>query len=58
MIFDKSTVGKKIRNKKTGEITRVEYYAASPSVGLANGIGFCTSSGLSDDWELYNEKEN
>ena len=48
-------VGKKVINKITKKIAKVEYYAGEPSVGLDNGIGFCINSLVSKEWEEYKE---
>jgi len=49
-------VGKKIRNKKTGERSIVNGYADRPSVHLTNGMSFCVESPVADEWELVNDK--
>lgn len=50
-------VGKKVKNKITGEVILVESYSESPSVQLDNGIGFCVGSPVSKEYEVVEEKK-
>ena len=48
-------VGKKVKNKETGQVTTIQSYADRPSVQLDNGIGFCVGSKVAGDWEILEE---
>ncbi len=50
-------VGKKMKNKITGEVAYVNSYADKPSVLLSNGVGFCVDSPRSQQWEIYGGKK-
>ena len=61
MNFDKHSVNKYFKNKKTGEILRCIAFSSRPSVSLVsdldanNRIDFCIGSPVSEQWEEYVE---
>ncbi len=57
MNFSEDDVGKRVTNKKTGEVTYIRYFAEKPSLGLANSISFANESPISDEWDLLDEKK-
>ena len=48
-------VGEKVRNKKTGEVAKVQSYASKPSVIFKDKRSFCVGSPFADKWEVFED---
>ncbi len=49
-MISKDSVGKRVRNIRTGAVATVISFSEEPSTTLSNGIGFCIDSPISRDW--------